>query len=53
MEQTVHIHKEFIFGRLAGLQQRATACKAWLGRVAREQAIEAMQGASRRPLAPR
>jgi len=53
MEQTIHIHKEPVFGRLAGIQQRAAAWKAWLGRLACEQAHEAVRTASRRPLAPR
>lgn len=53
MDQAISIHKEFVFGRLLGLQQRAAACKAWLARVAREQAIEASESAARRHLAPR
>jgi hypothetical protein len=53
MDRTIDIHKQTVSGRLAGLQRRAAACKAWLARLAREQAFEAARTASRRPLAPR
>lgn len=53
MDRVLHIHKEFVFGRLSRLQARAAACKAWLGRLAREQANDAARTASRRSLAPR
>ncbi len=53
MDQAIKMHKETTFGRLILIQQRAAACKAWLGRVAREQAAEAAKAAPRRHLAPR
>ncbi len=56
MDHAIKSHKEFVFGRLSRLQERAAACKAWLARRADEQAAEAMREARatpRRYLAPR
>ena len=53
MGEAIRIHKEITFGRLALIQRRAAACKAWLARQAREQAANAAQAAPRRYLAPR
>lgn len=51
--ETIMIHKETTFGRMRLIQERAAVCKAWLSRLAREQAAEATTTAHRRHLAPR
>ena len=53
MDAMIMTHKQTAFGRMLLIQQRAAACKAWLDRVAREQAAEAAKTAPRRHLAPR
>ena len=53
MDAVIMTHKQTTFGRMSAIQQRAAACKVWLGRVAREQAAQAAKAAPRRHLAPR
>ncbi len=56
MDHAIKTHKEFTFGRLFRLQERAAASKAWLARQARDQSARAMrqaQATPRRYLAPR
>lgn len=56
MDEAVKTHKETTFGWVLLIQERIAARKAWLARLAREQADEAIREARstpRRYLAPR
>ncbi|MFZ0267259.1 hypothetical protein [Caulobacter sp.] len=50
MGETITIHKETAFGRVLLIQERAAVCKAWLARLAREQAAEAIRETQAKPL---
>jgi hypothetical protein len=53
MDEAIKTHKEASFGWVLAIQQLVAACRARLGRLARDQAAQAAKAASRRPLAPR